>query len=192
MKKFIKVAVSSVLALMLIAGLAVTAFASKTEPVVESVMVLDEEGHVLDIVVTSVKDGERITLEDAAEVIPGVTVAELKEIFQQDIQVESDEDGTTFTFTATLTGLAKGTKLYMVHRSEEKGDELIGEATVENDNEITEIKGTVSDFSPIAIYAQEPVAPTGDSSHVILWGALMVVAAAGAAVLVIFDKKRKA
>lgn len=191
MKKFIKVAVSTILALVLTAGLAVTAFASPTNPVVEEVIATftDADGNTSTITLTEeeLADSVKITKEIAANTTPGEDApAQFTILWQKEVKAP---EGTQFPIKITfkLKGVAEGYKSVCFHYEDGAWKDV-------GDGDNVSVTGTFTSLSPVAIAVIAPAEKptTGDSSHVVLWGVLMGVAALGTTALVIYDRKRKA
>ena len=184
MKKSFRIFLSVVLALGMMFGMMITVGA--TSPVEVKVSAVDEDGKEDALTVGEIaSDVPLLTEQIAAEVInDGVTPEELAVLWQKDI--------TAAKLPATLTFEAAGVKddqsLYVFHFNGEAW-ELI------ETGKGAKVTATFDSLSPVGLVsrvAKEDVPPTGDRSNVVLWGALMLVAAAGLVGVGLYSRKRKA
>jgi hypothetical protein len=202
MKKFIKVAMTAALSLIMVLGMAMTAFAASPTDIVElpeNVIIGENEVDVtlgdvpsdIDALINKDKAAELAEGEKKDENAEGLAASEEigGRIWIGEIDLGAGyTDGTAVTLDITVN-VADGTKIAVYHYNEDLNAwEFIGKYTVAS-NKITV---TFPDgLSPVALFTVNETPATGDSSHVILWGSLMLVAAAGVAGLVAFGKKRR-
>ena len=177
MKKTVKVILSATLALMMLAGMALTVFA-ETYSYGSPSTAVEVQGDGITVTDSNVK----IETTDAAKLIGnGVAASQLAVVLTKDITAPS----LPATLNFTVNGTAAPQKIYVFHYTDNAWK-------LEGSGEAPTVKVTVDKLSPFAVVVANYPSSTGDSSHVVLWGVLMAVAAAGAASLVIFDRKRKA
>ncbi len=188
MKKSFRVLLSVVLVLGMLFGMTIMAAAGSMSDVVEITKAVDADGND-DAITISEMDKEAPLLTEeiaAAEINDGVKPEELAVLWQKDV--------TAAKLPATLTFKANGVKdnqmVYVFHWTAEKEKwELI------TSGKGSTIEATFTDLSPVGIVsrvAEEEVPPTGDRSNVMLWGALMLAAAAGLVGVGFYSRKRKA
>lgn len=181
---------SVVLALGMMFGMMVTASASSKSDVVEIIKSVDEDGNDDAYTINEIASGIPLLTEViAARIInDGVTPEELAVLWQKDI--------TAAKLPVTLTFEASGVKddqsVYVFHWKAEINDwELIDQGKGST------VTATFTDLSPVGIVSRvakqsgSDVPPTGDRSNVMLWGALMLVAAAGLVGVGLYSRKRK-
>ena len=186
MKKSFRVLLSVVLVLGMLFGMTIMAAAGSMSDVVEITKAVDADGNDDAVTVGEIaKDVPLLTEEiAAAEINDGVKPEELAVLWQKDV--------TAAKLPATLTFKANGVKdnqlVYVFHWNGEKW-ELI------TSGKGSTVEATFTDLSPVGIVsrvAEEEVPPTGDRSNVMLWGALMLAAAAGLVGVGFYSRKRKA
>jgi hypothetical protein len=200
MKKFIKVAMTAALSLIMVLGMAMTAFAASPTVTIDDSpnAVVDKDNNpvsgfslgnntTVDIDSTKamqVAGSEERKDTDAKDVVATDTLTKLK---VHDINVPSGFNNYPVSITFVVN-LNDGEDIAVYHCYDTANDkwELIGVYTVAN----SKITVKFDSLSPIALF-QVNHNSTGDSSHVILWGSLMLVAAAGVVGLVAFGKKRR-
>ena len=195
MKKFIKVAMTAALSLIMVLGMAMTAFAASPTVTIEEGTVVDKDNNPVSISVSEtsldieapeakqIADSEDRKDTAAKDVVATDTLTKLK-VYEIGVP-----GGTNFPVYITFdVNLNDGEDIAVYHCYDETNDkwELIGVYTVSGGK----ITVKFDSLSPIALF-QVTHNATGDSSHVILWGSLMLVAAAGVVGLVAFGKKRK-
>jgi hypothetical protein len=197
MKKFIKVAMTAALSLIMVLGMAMTAFAASPTVTVETGTVKDKDGNIVsgvtvgensvDITVNQAKNiadtaGDP-TDTDAKKVVATDTLTKL-DVYNIDLPANFNNFPVYVTFDVSLDD---GEDVAVYHYDETNAKwELVGVYTVANHK----ITVKFNSLSPVALFHVQHNS-TGDSSHVILWGSLMLVAAAGVVGLVAFGKKRK-
>ncbi|MBR3036080.1 MAG: hypothetical protein IKI54_02155 [Lachnospiraceae bacterium] len=184
MKKYVKVSLSAFLALVLMLGMALTVSASMSK-IVELTGVTDKNGKQLEYRTEEVPAEIRLTEIIAAPKIEGKEEGDIEVIWQQDVLVDSTPATLAFTCNGT-----DGKTIYAFHYDAEKKDwELIDSAKG------PKVEFTFDKLSPVGLVVEKETTPaTGDRNYnqMLLWGGLMVAAAAGIAGLVAYEKKHQA
>ena len=189
MKKVLKVSTCLILALVMVFGVSVAAFAASKSDVVEIVKAVDANGAEVTTTLGEVSGAPLLTEEIAAEEIGNVEAKELTVLWQKEVTASALP--ATLTFEAS--GVSADQNIYVFHYNGTKW-ELVASGKGAT------IAATFESLSPVGIVAQnatnqgttdQTTTPTGDNSHVALWGILMVVAACGAVGTIVYSKKRR-
>ncbi|MBQ6036878.1 MAG: hypothetical protein IJL43_06140 [Lachnospiraceae bacterium] len=184
MKKFVKVSLSAVLVLVLALGMALTVSASMSK-VVELTSVTDKDGKQQEYRTAEVPADARLTEKIAAPKIEGKEEGDIQVIWQQDVTVATTPATLAFTCNGT-----DGRTIYAFHYDAQKKDwDLI------DSKKGPKVEFTFEELSPVGLVVEKETTPaTGDRNYnqMLLWGGLMVAAAAGIAGLVAYEKKHQA
>ena len=184
MKKFVSMIL---VAMMVVAVCGLSRSAAAVDSKSDLLEITPESGKTLSY--ADVDESVKISAADALAVAHDNNVlgdltdsTKLTELFQKDITASSKP----LTITFTASGLANTVKLLVFHY-EGGAWKLVGSGDAPT------LEVPFNDLSPVAVFSADTTnpAPTGDNSHVFLWGSLMAVAALGAVGLGIFAKRKK-
>jgi hypothetical protein len=208
MKKFIKVAMTAALSLIMVLGMAMTALAapSFTDQIAvanNGTGILNDSNKTQVGVTLNTQTAECATTEAQAaiangKVDPNAANLDADEVldyrfFMKDVDVTDPNydhtTGVTVTFDVNFNPGTEIAVFHMIYNSNPEAWEFMGKYTVDDNKQITVY--FANGLTPVSMYTITTIGNTGDSSHVILWGSLMLVAAAGVIGVVAFGKKRK-